>query len=160
MPRASTEPRLGIPRRSDSGHDAALRHVATESSSTPASPAASGWSCWSGRRRPLPSRCATSRAGGVGRSCRSGCGPTQRPILVEVRNGIYPRLNGPQSTRCSFSFTCWEVEARRIAEPMSAGRLTWKDATDNTMRESVPSRLEGGNGFCSIPNVAKLAAKP
>ena len=36
--------------------------------STPASPAASGWSCWSGRRRRSPSRCATSRAGGAGRS--------------------------------------------------------------------------------------------
>ena len=36
--------------------------------STPASPEASGWSCWSGRRRPSPSRCATPRAGGGGRS--------------------------------------------------------------------------------------------
>src|SRR4029077_535757 len=25
-----------------------------------------GWSCWLGRRRPSPSRCATSRVGGVG----------------------------------------------------------------------------------------------
>jgi hypothetical protein len=35
--------------------------------STPASHAASGWSCWSGRR-PSPSRCAMSQVGGVGRS--------------------------------------------------------------------------------------------
>jgi hypothetical protein len=86
--------------------------------------------------------------------------PTQRLILVEVRNGIYPWLNGPQSTRYFFPFTCWEADARMIAEPMSAGRLTWKGASSNTMRESAPSRPEGGNGFCSIPNVAKPAAKP
>ena len=36
--------------------------------STPASPAASGLRFWLGRRTPSPSRCATSRAGGVGRS--------------------------------------------------------------------------------------------
>ena len=70
----SQEPRLGIPSRGHSGHDAALRHVAANFS-TPGSPAASGLSFWLGRRRPSPSRCATSRAGGGGRSCRSGCVP-------------------------------------------------------------------------------------
>jgi hypothetical protein len=28
------------------------------------------------------------------------------------------------------------------------------------MRQSAPSRPKDGNGFCSIPNVAKPAAKP
>ena len=36
--------------------------------STPASRAASGWSCWWGKRRPSPLRCATFRAGGGGRN--------------------------------------------------------------------------------------------
>ena len=38
-----------------------------------ASLGASGWWCWSDRRRPSPSRCATSRAGAGGRSWPSGC---------------------------------------------------------------------------------------
>jgi len=38
-----------------------------------ASPEASGWSYWSGRRRPSPSRCVTPRAGDGGRSWRNGC---------------------------------------------------------------------------------------
>ena len=42
--------------------------------SIPASHAANGWSFWSGRRRPS-SRCATSRAGVVGRSSASGSVP-------------------------------------------------------------------------------------
>src|SRR4029077_874632 len=45
--------------------------------STPALPAASGLSFWLGRRRPSPSRCATSRAGGVGRNWASGCVPAR-----------------------------------------------------------------------------------
>ena len=73
---------------------------------------------------------------------------------------FYPWQNGPQSTRYSSSFTCWEAEAKTIAEPMSGGRPTWKDASTNITRESVPSRLEGGDGYCSIPNAAKPAAKP
>jgi UvrD-like helicase C-terminal domain len=36
------------------------------------SPAASGLWFWLARRRPSPSRCATSRVGGVGRSWASG----------------------------------------------------------------------------------------
>jgi hypothetical protein len=39
--------------------------------------AANAWSYWSGRRRPSPSRCATSRAGDDGRSCRNGCVPPE-----------------------------------------------------------------------------------
>ena len=39
--------------------------------------AASGLSFWLGRRRLSPSRCATSRVGGVGRSCRSGSVPAR-----------------------------------------------------------------------------------
>jgi len=62
--------------------------------------------------------------------------------------------------KCSVLFMCWEADAKMIAEPMSAERPTWKDASGSTMRESVPSQLEGGNGFCSIPNGAKAAAKP
>ena len=42
---------------------------------------------------------------------------------------------------------CWEADARIIAEPTSAGRPTWKDASGNTIRESEPSRLEGENGY-------------
>src|SRR5439155_3487342 len=38
-----------------------------------ASRAASGWSCWSVRKKRSPSRCATSRADDGGRSCRNGC---------------------------------------------------------------------------------------
>ena len=41
------------------------------------SPAGSGLSFWLGKRRPSPSRCATSLAGGVGRSWRSGCVPAR-----------------------------------------------------------------------------------
>lgn len=41
--------------------------------------AASGWSCWPGRRRPSRLRCATSRAGVVGRSLASGCVPVHPP---------------------------------------------------------------------------------
>jgi hypothetical protein len=54
----------------------------------------------------------------------------------------------------------WEVDAKMIAELMSAGPLTSKDAASNTMQESAPSRLEGGNGYCFIPNAAKPAVKP
>jgi hypothetical protein len=50
-----------------------------------------------------------------------------------------------------------EADAKMIVEPMSAGR---KDDFSNTMPASALSRLEGGNGFYSIPNVAKPAAKP
>jgi hypothetical protein len=32
---------------------------------------------------------------------------------------------------------CWGANAKMIAEPMSAGRLTSKDASGNTMQESV-----------------------
>ena len=42
---------------------------------TPASHAANCWSCWSAKRRPSPSQCATCRAGGAGRSLASGCVP-------------------------------------------------------------------------------------
>ena len=49
--------------------------------STPASRAASGWSFWSGRRRPSPLRYATPRAGGGGRSWGSGC------VLVHLSYG-------------------------------------------------------------------------
>jgi hypothetical protein len=35
-----------------------------------------------------------------------------------------------------------------------------KDASGSTTRERVPSQLEDGNGFCSIPNAAKPAVKP
>ena len=86
--------------------------------------------------------------------------PGQRPILVEVGNGIYPWLNGRQSTRYSFSFMFWEADARMIAEPMWAGRLTLKGVFSNTMRELAQSRREDGNGFYSTPNTAKPAAKP
>jgi hypothetical protein len=40
-------------------------------------PSANGLWFWSGRRRLLPSRCATSLVGGVGRSCGSGCVPAR-----------------------------------------------------------------------------------
>ena len=42
-----------------------------------------------------------------------------------------------------------------IAEPMSAGPLTWKDASSNTMQELGLSRLEGGNGFSLYSEVCK-----
>ena len=48
------------------------------------SPAASGLSFWLGRRRPSPSRCATSRAGGVGRSW----GMAERGRLEALRECI------------------------------------------------------------------------
>ena len=41
--------------------------------SIPASLAASGWSSWSGRRRPSPLPFATSPAGAAGQSCGNGC---------------------------------------------------------------------------------------
>jgi hypothetical protein len=37
---------------------------------------------------------------------------------LRYENGIYPWPNGLQSTRYSFSFMCWEADARMIAEPM------------------------------------------
>ena len=48
----------GISGRGHSGHDAALRHAAAEPRFIRASLGASGWWCWSDRRRPSPSRCA------------------------------------------------------------------------------------------------------
>ena len=45
-------------------------------------PEVSGWSFWSGRRKPSPSRCATPQAGGVGQSFRTGC------VLVHPSSGI------------------------------------------------------------------------
>src|ERR1044072_5031017 len=40
--------------------------------STPASHAASDWSCWLGERKQSLSLCATLRGAAVGRNCRSG----------------------------------------------------------------------------------------
>src|SRR5713226_8696954 len=73
---------------------------------------------------------------------------------------VYPWLNGRRSGRSAFSFTCWGAAARMIAEPTSAGPLTWTDDCGNTTRESAPSRLEGGNGLSFIPNVAEPVATP
>ena len=62
------EPGIGIPRCGHPGASPSITPCCSETCSTPASHAASGWSSWSGRKRPSPSRCATSRAGGGGRS--------------------------------------------------------------------------------------------
>jgi hypothetical protein len=85
------------------------------------------WSFWSGRKRRSPSRCATSRAAGGGRSCRNGCvaaGPPHSSSAwrVEPRTKwIFCRIlgcgNGSAGVdglgrRCRPSWAKW-VTARR-----------------------------------------------
>ena len=65
----------GIPSSSDSGRDAATTLCCSGTFSTPASAGANGSSFWLNRKRQSLSRCAASRAGGVGRSWLSGCVP-------------------------------------------------------------------------------------
>ena len=71
------EPGLGIPRGRHPGHDAALHHAAAESALHRRHP----WqaACRPGRpeERRSPSPCATSRAGGAGRSWVSGFVPAR-----------------------------------------------------------------------------------
>ena len=63
------KPGLGIPGRGDPADDAALPDAGRATCSIPASPAASGWWCWSGSARRWRSRSRAGRRGGAGRSC-------------------------------------------------------------------------------------------
>ena len=113
--------------------------------SIPASRAASGWSYWSDRRRPSPSRCATCRGGGGGRSSASGCGqnrlshdssawraePWSQRTFCRTRKCGDGSMGWSQPGRCSPSTVCGHCgRSRRPLRPQSGSPMI-----------SVPTRL-------------------
>ena len=78
--------------------------------STPGLHAASGWSCWWGRRRPSPSPCETPLADGGGRSWRNGCVLVHENLAWRVAVEPAWTLNrGLSRLSISSTFTAIEV---------------------------------------------------
>jgi hypothetical protein len=68
----------------------------------------------------------------------------KRPPKHEMLFFVY--VLGSRSKKDCRTYVGWTTDLERRLQQHNA--------------ESVRSRLEGGNGSCSIPNVATLAAKP
>ena len=79
------EPGLGVSGGGDPGADAALRDVAAEPALHRGHARQAAWWCWWVRRRRWPSRCATLRDAGAGRSWTNGW-----PVRWAVQNRAYP----------------------------------------------------------------------